>query len=145
MSDHTSTGWADLADCPQDPLPADHPWPERNLFTMRVYSIPLGSERLAMSVGRFRPGESLELHSHTETEEIYFLMRGSAQILIDGELQEAKELDAFNFPPHVPRAIYNNSGEDCWWIFMGSPIQELVDWMAEVRERAGEQEKEEAR
>lgn len=132
---YARTSWDELETFPQDALPEDHPWPERELFTMRIYSVPLHCEHLAISVGHFRPGESLERHSHGDTEEVYFLMQGRSQILIGDEVVEARQFDAFRFPPETPRSIYNNSDEDCYWIFMGSPIHELLEWMSEVSER----------
>ena len=139
-ANYTRVSWDELATFPQDPLPEDHPWPERKLFTMRIYSVPLECEKLAISVGHFKPGESLELHSHTDTEEVYFLVRGRSQVLIGDEVVEARTFDAFRFPPETPRSIYNHGDEDCSWIFIGSPVDELLEWMAEVNERrrAGE-------
>ncbi len=127
--------WDELKTFPQDPLPDDHPWPSRELFTMRIYSVPLGCEHLAMSVGHFKPGESLELHSHGHTEEIYFVLRGQSQVRIGDEVVEARELDAFRFPPETARSIYNHSDDDCWWLFVGSPRHELLEWMDEVEQR----------
>jgi quercetin dioxygenase-like cupin family protein len=133
---YTKVGWEQLDVFPQDALPSDHPWPERRLFEMRIYSVALGCQRLALSVGHFRPGESLERHTHVETEEVYFLMRGRAQVLVDDQVFEAKPLDAFRFSPETPRSIYNHTDEDCYWIFVGSPIDELLDWIADVQMRA---------
>jgi len=135
---YSKASWDSLPDALQDPLPEDHPWPQRSLLTLRIYSVPLQCEQVAMSVGHLKPGDSVEHHSHRDTEEIYLLMKGRAQINIDGEVIDARELDAFRLAPETPRSVYNNSDEDCYWIFVGAPVDELLEWIAEVNERADE-------
>jgi quercetin dioxygenase-like cupin family protein len=133
LAEYNRLNWDELQDFPQAELPDDHPWPERRLFAMRIYSVPLECQNLAMSAGRFKPGESLERHSHGDTEEIYFLVAGKAQVMIGDEVHEARPLDAFRFPPHTERSIYNHGDEDCFWIFMGAPAHELIEYMEEVQ------------
>ncbi len=135
-TEHASTGWDSLPDAIQDPLPQDHPWPESKLCTLRIYSVPLQSERLALSVGHLKPGEAIEHHNHAETEEIYFLMQGEAQINIEGKVIDARRFDAFRLDPDVRRSVYNNSDQDCYWLFAGAPAEELVEWIAQLEEQA---------
>jgi mannose-6-phosphate isomerase-like protein (cupin superfamily) len=124
---YTTASWDKLKDFPAKPLPEDHPWPTREHLALRVYSVPLACEHLAFSIGHLKPGESVEHHTHKQAEEVYVLMKGRSQIRIGDEVIEAKEFDAFRFPHHVPRSVYNHSDEDCWWIFIGAPIDEFLE------------------
>lgn len=125
--EYTTVAWDRLEDYPAHELPENHPWPRRLPLTLRVYSARLACEHLAFSIGHLKPGESVEHHTHKEAEEVYVLIKGRSQIRIGGEVIEAKELDAFRFAPSVPRSVYNHTDEDCWWIFIGAPIDEFLD------------------
>ena len=125
--DHTSVRWNELKDCRLDPLPEDHPWPKREDLTLRVYSVPLGCEHLAFSIGHLEPGQSVEHHRHKDAEEIYVLIRGRAQIRVGDKVLEAEPFDAFRIPADVERSVYNHSEEECWWLFMGAPIDEYLE------------------
>lgn len=126
-SNSTRVSWDDLGDHHFPELPEDHPWPNRDLLTLRVYSAPLACEHLAFSIGRLEPGQTVEHHTHREAEEVYVLLSGNSQIRSGDEVIDAKPLDAFRFPPHVPRSVYNNSQETCFWMFIGAPIDEFLE------------------
>ena len=125
-SEYTTVSWDKLEDFPCKPLPEDHPWPKRANLSIRAYGSPLGCEHLAFSIGHLRPGQSVEHHRHKQAEEIYVLMRGRAQIRIGDQVLDAEPRDAFRIPAEVYRSVYNHSDEDCWWLFMGAPIDEYL-------------------
>jgi gentisate 1,2-dioxygenase len=125
---YTTTSWDRLRDYPLEPLPEDHPWPTRENLSLRDYFEPLGCEHLAFSIGRLAPGQSVEHHRHEEAEEVYLLLRGNGQIRINDEVIDAKPLDAFRVPPDAYRSVYNNSAEECWWLFMGAPATEFLQY-----------------
>lgn len=127
MAEYTSVSWDELEAFPEAELPEDHPWPQRLLRTLRIYSGPLGCEHVAFSIGHLKPGESVEHHVHKEAEEVYLLMKGRSQIRIGDDVLEATELDGFRVPPEVPRSVYNHTDEDCWWIFIGAPADEFLE------------------
>jgi quercetin dioxygenase-like cupin family protein len=124
---YSTASWDRLADYPLEQLPQDHPWPARENLTLRDYFEPLGCSHLAFSIGRLAPGQSVEHHRHKEAEEVYLLLRGSGQIRINEEVVDAKPLDAFRIPPDAYRSVYNNSTEECWWLFMGAPVTEFLE------------------
>lgn len=126
-AEHTNVGWEGLPDYDMGILPDDHPWPKRENLQLRVYSKPLRCEHMAFSIGRVGPGESVSHHRHKESEEIYVLMQGRAQIRIGDEVFEAKQFDAYRVPAHIYRSVYNHSDEECWWMFMGAPIDEYLE------------------
>ena len=126
-SEYTRANWDSLDEFPQPPLPKDHPWPSRDIFTYKVLGIPLRCEYLALSMGHFKPGESLEHHGHREAEEVYILMQGSSQIMIGDEVIEARQFDVFRIPAPLPHSVYNHSDADCYWTFIGAPIDEFLE------------------
>lgn len=126
-STYTRACWDDLPDYPLEPLAGDHPWPKHENLTLRDYFVPLRCEHLAFSIGRLAPGQSVEHHRHKEAEEVYLLLRGKSQIRIDDEVIDARPLEAFRIPAEQYRSVYNNSSEECWWLFMGAPASEFLN------------------
>jgi mannose-6-phosphate isomerase-like protein (cupin superfamily) len=51
------------------------------------------------------PGASTQRHRHLLTEEIYFLLEGTARIEIDGDTREAAPGDAILIPPGARHQI----------------------------------------
>lgn len=124
---YTEASWDRLRSYPTSPLPPDHPWPTRENLTLRLYSTPLGCEHLAFSIGHLKPGQSVEHHRHDKAEEVYVLIQGHCQIRVGERVIDAKPLDAFRVPAETYRSVYNHTNEDCWWLFMGAPIDEYLE------------------
>jgi quercetin dioxygenase-like cupin family protein len=76
---------------------------------------------LRMSVARLLPGQDVDHHDHETMCEIYYLMRGRGQFRVDDQLIDAEENMAMYFEPGVMRSVVNNSDEEAWWLFVGSP------------------------
>ena len=95
-------------------------------LTLRDYFMPLSCEHLAFSIGKLAPGESVEHHRHREAEEVYLLLSGEGQIRLNEVVLDAKPLDAFRIPATTYRSVYNNSQNDCWWLFMGAPASAFL-------------------
>jgi hypothetical protein len=53
------------------------------------------------------------------------LIRGRCKIRLGDDVVDAKELDAFRVPPEVYRSVYNDTGEDAWWLVIGAPADEF--------------------
>lgn len=117
--DYTRVSWNELQDFPS---------PTGETLALRVYSLALGCDQLAFSVGKLQPGEYCDHHQHEECEEVYVLMSGTSEIRIgEGSLQ-AEPYDAFRIPAGVDHSVYNNSDETCWWLFMCAPNDEFLDY-----------------
>ena len=84
-------------------------------------AINLNSGLLRMSVARILPGQDVDHHRHYTMSEIYYLMKGRAQLRIDDEVIDVEENTACFFPPEPMRSVYNNSDQECWWLFVGAP------------------------
>jgi quercetin dioxygenase-like cupin family protein len=81
----------------------------------------LKSGLLRMSVARLLPGEEVDHHDHYTMSEVYFLMRGKGHFRVDDALIEVEQNTAMYFQPGVMRSVVNNSDEEAWWLFVGSP------------------------
>jgi mannose-6-phosphate isomerase-like protein (cupin superfamily) len=90
---------------------------------LRPFNVGLGltTGLLRMSVARMQPGQDVEHHRHYTMSEIYYLMKGRAQFRIDDQVIDVEENTACFFPPEPMRSVHNNSNEECWWLFVGSP------------------------
>ena len=81
----------------------------------------LTSGQLRMSVAHLKPGQDVDHHDHYTMAEVYFLMRGKGQFRVNDQLIDAEQNTAMYFEPGVMRSVVNNSDEDAWWLFVGSP------------------------
>jgi quercetin dioxygenase-like cupin family protein len=81
----------------------------------------LGSKEVAMSMAILKPGESIEPHKHSQREEIYLLVKGRSQVLVDDKKPiDAEAYSFFRFGRDVMHSVRNNSSEDAHWIFVGA-------------------------
>jgi mannose-6-phosphate isomerase-like protein (cupin superfamily) len=66
----------------------------------------LGLEKSGLSHFKLAPDFDFPFgHTHTEQEEVYVVIRGSARLKIGDEVIEARELDAVRVPPGVWRSF----------------------------------------
>ena len=67
---------------------------------------PLGLEKSGLSYFKLDSGYKLPFgHSHSEQEEIYLVVSGSARLKLDDEELELTELDAVRIPAGVMRGM----------------------------------------
>ena len=69
---------------------------------------PVRNQSLAEAT--LEPGQATERHYHAETEEIYYLVEGSAEIELDGDRRAVSPGDAILIPPGVWHQI--TAGEE---------------------------------
>jgi mannose-6-phosphate isomerase-like protein (cupin superfamily) len=70
----------------------------------------LGSAGLEMSLNVVPPGKGMPfLHRHQENDEVYLVVGGRGQFLVDGECIEVAEGSALRISPSASRAWRNNS------------------------------------
>ena len=77
--------------------------------------------RLEWGLIRLLPGDSLKAHLHHETEETFYLLEGSAQLVIAGQSHQAAEGDAFRIEPKEPHDIINDSDQPVKLVFIKCP------------------------
>jgi quercetin dioxygenase-like cupin family protein len=67
---------------------------------------PLGLQKSGMSYFRLGPDYTLPFgHTHSEQEEIYLVVSGTARVKLDEEELELGELDAIRIPPGTMRGM----------------------------------------
>jgi quercetin dioxygenase-like cupin family protein len=67
---------------------------------------PMGATDIGVSLFRYAANVRAPVgHKHREQEEAYLVVRGSGQILLDGEVSELREWDLVRVSPDVVRAF----------------------------------------
>jgi mannose-6-phosphate isomerase-like protein (cupin superfamily) len=88
---------------------------------------PLGLEKSGLSYFKLGPDFKLPFgHSHSEQEEIYLVVSGTARLKLDEEEVELKELDAVRIPPGTVRGMASGS-EGAELIAFGAPNTDNKD------------------
>jgi mannose-6-phosphate isomerase-like protein (cupin superfamily) len=72
---------------------------------------PLGLEKSGLSYFRIAPDFRVPFgHTHSEQEEIYLVVSGSARVKVDDEVVELAEFDALRIPPGAMRGMEGGTG-----------------------------------
>ena len=101
--------WSEFhMDPPEVPRPATG-----KLFLRRF----LGSAGLEMSLNAVPPGRAMPfLHRHQENDEVYVVVGGRGQFLVDGESIDVSEGSILRLGPAAARAWRNNSDEPLYFL-----------------------------
>ena len=93
---------------PDGPLPA-----KGKLFLKNL----LGMAGLEMSLNVAPPGKAMPfLHRHQDNEELYIVVAGRGQFLVDGETIDVEEGSILRMNPQAARAYRNNSDEPLYFL-----------------------------
>lgn len=84
-------------------------------------------KRQSLAEARVLPGCSTGEHYHMETEEIYYILHGVGQMIIDGEKRNVKECDGIAIPPGAKHKIINTGKDDLIFLCCCSPAYEHDD------------------
>ncbi|MEM1156837.1 MAG: cupin domain-containing protein [Verrucomicrobiota bacterium] len=66
-------------------------------------------------------------HYHPNSEEIYYILKGSGKIKIGEEFREVSELDGIAIPPGAPHKIWNTGDMELVLLCMCAPAYEHED------------------
>ena len=67
---------------------------------------PMGARDIGVSHFRYAPNVRSQMgHKHREQEEAYLVIRGSGEVLLDGEVSELRLWDLVRVSPEVVRAF----------------------------------------
>lgn len=72
----------------------------------------LGMENLVASMTVLHPNKETTGHAHSETEEVYFFLKGRGKIQLDNEEQEVKKDDLILIPQGCFHKVFNKGSED---------------------------------
>lgn len=87
--------------------PPEVPMPVRGKLFLKER---LGSTGLEMSLNVMPPGKGMPfLHKHQDNDEVYFVVEGRGQFLIDGECIDVEQGSVLRVSPQGERAWRNNS------------------------------------
>jgi mannose-6-phosphate isomerase-like protein (cupin superfamily) len=67
------------------------------------------------------PGGATEPHRHPETEEIYYILRGTGRMTVGDEARDVAALDAVLIPPGVRHTIRNTGTDDLVFLCCCAP------------------------
>ena len=128
MSNHTKLNLLELEDSVAGRAPG---------LEGRFGRTGLGTRDLGVSHWRYEPGFRAEGgHKHREQEEVYVVVAGSGELLLDAEVVELAQWDAVRVAPEVVRA-FAAGPEGLEIIAVGGPkpeggdgVQAPVEWPA---------------
>jgi oxalate decarboxylase/phosphoglucose isomerase-like protein (cupin superfamily) len=72
-------------------------------------------------VGYFKPGEAMKAHYHVEPEEVYYVIKGKAEVLLRKKWVSAGQGTAIYIPPHLIHALRNSGTEVLVMAFLHAP------------------------
>ena len=131
MSEYTALNLKDL-----DKAGAGFGLPE-DKFELRMGRVPLGTEICGVSYERLAPGWRLPFgHAHSEQEEVYVLVNGSARLKIEDEIVEMTSWSAVRVAPTARHSLEGGpNGAEL--ITIGAPnpghddAELLMDWWSD--------------
>jgi mannose-6-phosphate isomerase-like protein (cupin superfamily) len=105
--------------------PPDVPMPAKGKMFLRKF---LESAALEMSLNVVPPGKAMPfLHRHQQNDEVYVVVGGRGQFLVDGECIDVTEGSVLRLCPAAARAWRNNSDTPLYFLCIqyqaGSVIQ----------------------
>jgi mannose-6-phosphate isomerase-like protein (cupin superfamily) len=66
----------------------------------------------SLAEATLEPAQATERHYHRVTEEIYFVLKGSGRMEVDGETRTVRRGDAVLIPPGAWHTIENNGSSE---------------------------------
>lgn len=85
----------------------------------------VNSKHFCAGLTIFEPGEASSLHNHPGSEEIDFIVKGSGELLSEGEKRSFKEHDFMFVPEGIEHQHFNTGRTPMWLIWIYSPQGEL--------------------
>jgi mannose-6-phosphate isomerase-like protein (cupin superfamily) len=113
-------GWSQFRlESPDVPLPA------RGKLFLRAL---LGSAGLEMSLNVVQPGKGIPfLHRHRENDEVYVVVGGRGQFLVDGESIDVQEGSILRLAPAAARAWRNNSDAPLYFLCLQYRADSVIE------------------
>jgi mannose-6-phosphate isomerase-like protein (cupin superfamily) len=95
----------------------------RELLAHRNSSI----RQQSLAEARLAPGAATTPHHHAVTEEIYYILSGTAAMTIDGQTRPVGPGDAIAIPPGARHTIRNTGAEELVFLCTCAPGYEHAD------------------
>ena len=75
----------------------------------------------SLAEARVSPGKNTIRHYHVESEEIYYILQGTAKIRVEGEVREVTEGDGVAIMPGQSHEIWNTGVKELVFLCCCSP------------------------
>ncbi len=105
-------------------LGLDTPGMRRKVFRL-INDKLVGSKHMACGVTIFEPGEASSLHSHPNSEEMDFIIKGKGRLYSEGEYRDFDTYDMMFIPEGVEHQHINTGDEPMWLLWLYTPQGEL--------------------
>ena len=105
--------------------PPDAPMPIRGKLFLRNL---LGSAGLEMSLNVVPPGKGMPfLHRRQQNEEVYVVVGGRGQFLVDGECIDVREGSVLRLSPQAARAWRNDSDAPLYFLCLQYKADSMIE------------------
>jgi quercetin dioxygenase-like cupin family protein len=105
-----------------DPEPLATLLDGQDLLTTGPEGAITGSGRITILVQNYRPGGVHKIHSHDDTEQIFFVYEGNGKFLLGEEWIDISKGDLVYVPRNTVHAAKNSSDSIMILIFMSIPL-----------------------
>ena len=86
-----------------------------------------GTQNIDIATVKIEPGKASTLHYHKQTEEIYYMVKGTSEIQIDDLKSSLRPGHATYIPRGARHTIKNTSNESLVFVVVSSPPLDLND------------------
>ena len=76
------------------------------------------------------PKGSVPLHDH-EQEEVYYILKGKGEMIVEGETQVLEAVSAVYIPPNTSHTLKNIGAEELHMLFVYAPAGIVSHWQTE--------------
>ncbi len=105
--------------------PPDVPTPAKGKLFLRTL---LGLTGLEMSLNVVPPGKAIPfLHGHQQNDEVYFVVGGRGQFLVDGQCMDMEEGSVLRITPQGARAWRNNSDAPLYFLCLQYRADSVIE------------------
>ncbi|MEC8428131.1 MAG: cupin domain-containing protein [Pseudomonadota bacterium] len=82
----------------------------------------LRSQELSVIEERVPPGEKEERHCHTESQQFFYILSGTAQLEVDGTVFDICAGNGMHVPAGIPHQLMNNGDQDIRFLAISQPL-----------------------
>jgi uncharacterized cupin superfamily protein len=84
-------------------------------------SAALGLDQMRANIFRFRPGDKMEYHSHRRQEELFYILEGAGELIVNGERHPVSAGTLVRLDPAERRQILHTGDDELVWLAVGAP------------------------
>jgi len=84
-----------------------------------------GSKHFDFRISSYQPKGYCAAHVHENAENVYYILKGTGSVELDGTRHLVSEHSVIFIPPGVKHAIFNTGFEDLIFIVAASPPQDM--------------------